>query len=497
MSALHDCQPMTDMAARQVAGHDPARPLDLLFVNAPLRDYALRPRVNDFTLPVLGMAYLATYAAKHGFNVGVLDAEAHGIPVADTVTLVNHLQPRWVGLNLLAPTYEISASIADRLNPAIRVMLGGHQAKAMPAQILTDPRMRNAAALVLGEGETRVVELLRDHRSRADLPGVMWRDPILRTAVTGGRPGMAHHLAPDIDALPHVDRRYLPQDPRVAEDGRIEANMVGARGCPYDCSFCGAAVSANPDVKIRVRTPERILGEMADLRERYGVTAFRFVDDLFLGARRVIDTMMTAFTTARVGEWAVWDATGRINVLDRVSDAGLEQLTGNGLREVALGIESGSARVLQYIDKRIHPDMIRTVVRRLCERGINVKGYFILGFPDESAEELADTVRLVRELWALTDWLPGKFRASVFEFRPYPGTPEWTRLMSTGRYTPAQLLAYGAVDLTSGGADEAMRGRDEFNFSVGIQFGGVPVTKVRRHLAELTREQHARGAVSA
>ncbi|WP_038843511.1 B12-binding domain-containing radical SAM protein [Salinispora arenicola] len=497
MSVHHDYPSTADVTAGRVAGHDPARPLDLLFVNAPLRDYAARPRVNDFTLPVLGMAYLATYAARHGFNVGVLDAEAHGIPVDDTVTLVNSLRPRWVGLNLLAPTYEISARIADRLDPAIRVMLGGHQAKAMPGQILTDPRMRNAAALVLGEGETRVVELLRDHRSRADLPGIMWLDPILRKTVTGGRPGMGHHLAPDIDALPYVDRRYLTHDPRVAEDGRIEANMVGARGCPYDCSFCGAAVSANPDVTIRVRAPENILGEMSDLRERYGVTAFRFVDDLFLGARRVIDTMMTAFARARVGEWAVWDATGRINVLARVSDTGLDQLVDNGLREVALGIESGSPRVLQYIDKRIDPDMIRTVVRRLTSRGIAVKGYFILGFPDESADELADTVRLVQELWALTDRLPGRFRASVFEFRPYPGTPEWTRLMSTGRYTPAQLLAYDAVDLTSDGADEAMRGRDEFNFSVGIQFGGVPVTEVRRHLAELTREQHARIAVNA
>ena len=46
-----------------IAGADPSRSLDILFVNAPLRDYALRPRVNDFTLPVLGMAYIATYAA--------------------------------------------------------------------------------------------------------------------------------------------------------------------------------------------------------------------------------------------------------------------------------------------------------------------------------------------------------------------------------------------------------------------------------------------------
>jgi hypothetical protein len=202
--------------------------------------------------------------------------------------------------------------------------------------------------------------------------------------------------------------------------------------------------------------------------------------------------MLDAFAAENVGHWAAWDATGRINILDRASDTTLDQLRANGLREVALGIESGNPRVLQYIDKRIHPDMIRRVVRRLTERGIGVKGYFILGFPGETADELDDTVRLVHDLWDITDPLPGGFRASVFEFRPYPGTPEWDRLIATGHYAPAQLLAYGAVDLTNDGADEAMRGRDEFNFSVGIQFGDVPVHDIRRHLAELSREQYAR-----
>ncbi|MCM3885236.1 radical SAM protein, partial [Frankia sp. R82] len=59
-------------------GADLTRPLDAVFINAPLRDYSIRPRVNDFTLPVLGMAYIATYASVQGFNVGVLDAETLG-----------------------------------------------------------------------------------------------------------------------------------------------------------------------------------------------------------------------------------------------------------------------------------------------------------------------------------------------------------------------------------------------------------------------------------
>jgi radical SAM superfamily enzyme YgiQ (UPF0313 family) len=472
-----------------IKGARNADQLDLLLVNAPLRDYAARPRVNDYTLPVLGMAYIATYATQRGYHVGVLDAEAHGLAIADTITVINQTQPRWAGFNLLAPTYEISASIAAALDKGIRVMAGGHHAKAMPVTVLADPRFARCDALVLGEAETRVVELLADHRNRADLPAVMWRDPVLGTPVSGGTPGGGHHLAPDINALPFIDRAFLAQDPYLAEDGQVEANMVGARGCPYDCSFCGAAVSANPDITIRVREPGNILGEMQQLRDRHAVRAFRFVDDLFLGARRVIEQMTRAFLAEGVGEWARWDATGRINVLHRLPDAMLDRLAVCGLREVALGVESGSERILEYVDKRITPDMVVEVVRRLTERGIRVKGYFILGFPTETREEMQATIDLIGRLWDLTDTRPGTFRTSAFQFRPYPGTPEWARLMATGRYTQEQLLNYAPVDL---GGEEALRGRDEFNFSSGIQFGEATEAEIHAHLVELARLQHAR-----
>ena len=480
----------TELHSSHIAGHNPDHPLDALFINAPLRDYSERPRLNDFTLPVLGMGYIATYVAAAGFNVGVLDAEAQGLAVAQTARIINNVAPRWAGFNLLAPTYEISARITAALDPQIKVMLGGHQAKAMPAEILTDPRMARCEALVIGEGETRVAALLDDHRSRTELPGVMWLDAVLKTPVTGGQPGANFHLAPPINELPFVARRFLTQDPHI-DAGRWEANMVGARGCPYDCSFCGAAVSANPDISIRTRAPENILAEMDQLRST-GVTGFRFVDDLFLGAKRVIATMMDAFATERVGEWAMWDATGRINVLHRASDAVLDTLAANGLREVALGIESGSQRMLNRIDKRIDPDMARSVTRRVTQRGISVKGYFILGFPTETEDEIGETVRLVHDLWDITEDQPGRFRASAFEYRPYPGTPDWARLMSTGRYTAEQLLNYTAVDLTSSGEEAAMRERDEFNFSVNIQLSEAPIDFVRRNLVSLSRQQYER-----
>ncbi|MEU7554058.1 radical SAM protein [Streptomyces sp. NPDC044571] len=476
-----------------VVGADPHRVLDAVFVNAPLRDYSVRPRTNDYTLPVLGLGYIATYAEQRGFNVGVLDAEAHGLGIHETAALINWLRPRWAGMNLLAPTYEMSARIAESLDDGIALMVGGHHARAMPDRILADPRMRPLRALVIGEGETRVAALLGDERRRAELPGVMWRDRLLGTHAAGiPRGATAQWLGPDIDALPFVDRKFLPQDPYLAEDGRVEANIVGSRGCPYDCGFCGAAVSANPEVKIRARSPQSIVAELDHLHATHGVTAFRFVDDLFLGARRVIVPQMRAFEEHKIGDRYVWDATGRINVLHRLDDDMLDVLKACGLREVALGIESGSDRVLAGMDKRITAEMTETVAHRLLERGIGVKGYFILGYPGEQRDDLDATVRHIHNLWGIADRHGrGRFRASVFEFRPYPGTPIWQKLITDG-HDPEQLLAYGDVDLTADGADESMRQRDEFNFSVGIQFGGTPLPELRATLATLTREQHDR-----
>ncbi|MFF7191310.1 cobalamin-dependent protein [Streptomyces sp. NPDC008222] len=163
-----------------------------------------RTRTNDYTLPVLGMAYIATYAQQCGFNVGVLDAEAHGLGIEATARIANEAAPRWAAMNLLAPTYAMSARIAALLDPGIALMVGGHHAKAMPDRVLADPRMRHLRALVLGEGELRVAALLEDEQNRRTLPGVLWHDHLLGTRAAGicDPKSSAALLGPDINSLP-------------------------------------------------------------------------------------------------------------------------------------------------------------------------------------------------------------------------------------------------------------------------------------------------------
>lgn len=469
------------------------RPVDAVFINSPLKNYDLAPRFNDFTLPVLGLGYIATFAQMEGLNVGVLDAEARALGISEIAKIIDAHHPRWVGLNLLAPTYRHSVDILRRIDPDIQVMLGGHQAKAMPDEILRDERLPRIDAMVLGEGEYRAAALLRDREVRKELPHVWWREKEDNIAEgQASEDTKRYWLSPDLETMPFIDRSFLVQDPFTADDGRIEANLVGSRGCPFNCSFCGAAKSANPDVSIRTRTPRNIVQEMQTLSALYGATAFRFVDDLFLTSVPFMRQCLPVFKEARIGDSFVWDATGRINVLQRISGDLLDLMVETGCREIALGIESGSARLLKYMDKHITPEMTLAAVKALTERGIHVKGYFILGFPTETKEEMERTVQHIRELWELTEGMPGTFRCSVFEFRPYPGTPEWHRLLKTGRYSAEQLLLYEQVDLTGNGAVRDMLERDEFNFAVNLQFGEASVSAVRQRLTEITVEQKQR-----
>ena len=469
------------------------RKVDAIFINTPLKDYDVQPRLNDFTLPVLGLGYIATSAAAHGFNVGVLDAEAEGMGISEVCRLVNASRPRWVGLNLLAPTYQLSVAILQGIDPDIQVMLGGHQAKAMPKEIVLERRIGRIDALVIGEGDSRCPALLEDAERRSSMPGIWYRENgKTRLSDPGKCEETQRWNAPDINDLPFVDREYFSRDPFLNDQSLVEANVVGSRGCSYNCSFCGAAKSANPDISIRARDPSNILAEMKQLSTRYGVKAFRFVDDLFLASPPFIRKCLSEFIKDGVGDRYVWDATGRINVLSKASDALIDMIKEAGCREVALGIESGSERVLSYIDKHITPAMTLTAVERLTARGINVKGYLIMGFPDESVEELRETYKHIEALWRISDRNPGDFRCSAFEFRPYPGTPEWARLLAGGKYSEQQLLNYDHVDLTEEGAASAMLERDEFNFSVGIQFGSAPLSLVRSLLRDVTHRQQQR-----
>jgi len=90
----HTGRPLVD----HILGADVARPLDAAFVNSPLKNYDEQARHNDFTLPVLGLGYIATGASHAGLNVGVLDCESLGLGLSAAAAIINEMSPRWAWL---------------------------------------------------------------------------------------------------------------------------------------------------------------------------------------------------------------------------------------------------------------------------------------------------------------------------------------------------------------------------------------------------------------
>lgn len=81
---------------------------DLILINSPINDYSQLNRPDTEQLPAFGLAYIATECESAGFNVGVLDVETLAMSPEDAARVLNEIRPKWVGINLLTPTYALA-----------------------------------------------------------------------------------------------------------------------------------------------------------------------------------------------------------------------------------------------------------------------------------------------------------------------------------------------------------------------------------------------------
>lgn len=411
---------------------EPKQRPDLILVNSPINDYNRIPRPETEILPAFGLAYIATVCEDAGFNVGVIDAETQALTPEKTARLINEANPRWIGVNMLTPTYELTRRIVNNTSPSISVMAGAAHAKALPEMVLRDPLIgRRIVALALEDGEF-IAKGLLEGIDPSEMGGVAYTNSsdeiVIKKYDTSNL-----WIPKNLDTLPFADRKFLPSDPFESQ-GRVETNMVGSRGCPFNCNFCAGAREMLL-FGIRNRSQNNIITEQQMLREQ-GISAVRFIDDLFLANKRRMREYFTETIETGLAQDFVWDATGRVNTLAKLDTDMLELMSRSGCREVSIGVESGSQRVLDLMDKGVTPEMVKESVKKLTSVGIRVKGYFILGTPTESLKEMESTVsfmhqlrRLARETVSKNPITPtgqqneGQFRGSMFEFRPYPGTP--------------------------------------------------------------------------
>ncbi|HTL66698.1 MAG TPA: radical SAM protein [Lacunisphaera sp.] len=348
--------------------------------------------------PPFGVLYLAAMVERAHHEARILkvreDALAFDLRDFDVVAFSIPSSATY-GLMLRARAQSIYAG--DAL-----LLVGGVHPSFFPEKTLSE---WNVHAVGIDEGEMTLLELI-EHAKDKELSGIngigfFKNGKFVRT--------LKRPLIQSIDSLPLPARHLLdPEDfvmsDRLADTDEKMAHVMFSRGCPFPCRFCAAA-----QTKIQYRGGASAREELIHLKERYGVTGFAIVDDNFVVNRKKVAEISDSIVDLNLK----WSALSRVDI---VTEELLRKMYASGCIEIKFGVESGSQRILDAMQKNIRVDDIRNALKLANQTDIRSKVFIIHGYPGENQESTNETLALLEELKPLIS------RVSLFRFVPLPGT---------------------------------------------------------------------------
>ena len=354
---------------------------NIVFINTPLQDYGEVPKQEYTTTPPLGLGYLATIAKNMGNNVKLIDAEASGLSLEQTIDQTLGESPDVVGINLLTPTLTVSKDIIQgirRRNSRVQIITGGPHATICPKDSMRE--IPEIDFLVRGEGEETLREYL-EGKDIKQIQGISYRKNS-KIMQNPDRP-----LNNDLDSLPYIDRSFFANDPQT-DESRLKSVMISARGCPYKCSFCSGPLVLGR--QIRTRSIDNVIGEIETLKDQYGVKSVHFLDNEFIfNKERVLEYSEKLMSRQLDVQWR---ALSRVDLITRFGEEFLQKIKDAGCYQLVFGIESGNKRILDMVEKGTTPEQATEAIR-LCKKvGIKTKAYFMFGFPTETVPEMEQTL---------------------------------------------------------------------------------------------------------
>lgn len=300
-------------------------------------------------------------------------------------------QPRCVSFYTLWPQYHMMLRIAKELKalqPDLPIVLGGPQASA------TAQATMHAAPFVdyicCGEGERTVVPffqaLLRnDQQMLENIPSLCCRhNGIVKMNTT------PVELC-DLNALPYWDEELYIHDYSESTESLSSPTYFmpidAGRGCPYSCTFC--CTSYFWKRTYRLKSAERIVADIQYYQERFGIQSFWFSHDAFTTNLQLVEEVCDRIIESDLQ--IRWKCTSRV---DRLTEALVRKMKQAGMVQIELGIETGSQDMQRRINKNLNLKKAEQMLEFLLSEKLRVSLFFMYGFPDETEDELAQTVSL-------------------------------------------------------------------------------------------------------
>ncbi len=230
-----------------------------------------------------------------------------------------------------------------------------------------------------------------------------------------GNVNLDHLPPPELDGFPIKSYGYAP-----AIKERPFFALQASKGCPYICSYyCVYGKFQGP--KVNVRSPEKVVGDMAYLNSKYGIRGFQFRDPTFGIQKGYVEKFCEELEKS--GLKVKWGIETRVDLLDRQK---IKFMFDKGLRNINLGIETTNENVAKRNKRLLANIEKQEEIIRFCEGlGVKVSAFYMLGYADDTIDSMASTLAYAKRL--------NTFLARFAVSTPYPGTQFFEDLKKQGR----------------------------------------------------------------
>jgi len=368
--------------------------MKILLINPPSQNAigSIMPKALeeglDF-LPPLGLMYLAALIKKETpHEVKVLDAQVEQLTYDDLKTEIKKYDPDIIGATAMTFTiFDVIKTIkaAKEAKPTVKVILGGPHPTIFPEESINLP---GVDFVIVGEAEKIIKPLLENLVNPAELKkvkGIVFREN--GQLINNGKADYLENL----DELPFPARELVPYKKyfSVVSYRRPVTTMFTSRGCPYQCLFCDRPQMGK---NFRARSAKNVVDEMAEC-EKLGIKEIFIYDDTFAADRqRVLD--ICAKIKER-GLTIAWDIRTRVNTVDEEL---LRAIKAAGCQRIHYGVEAGTQKILNVLRKGITVEQVEKAFALTKKIGIQTAGYFMIGSPTETREDILATIKLIRKI---------------------------------------------------------------------------------------------------
>jgi anaerobic magnesium-protoporphyrin IX monomethyl ester cyclase len=393
-----------------------------------------------YILP-LALGYLkSNIPEKH--HVKILDCSMDGISSGSKKykEIIEDFNPDIVGVSASMQTYKEgiqAVRVAKSVNKEIITVMGGAHPSIFAEQVMKD---EHVDYVFRGEAELSFSEFLDQlkHEDYASVKGLAYRKN-------------GEVILNDINLDPEIDRINIPDYEHIQLEEYIKrgysyggfygksAPIWMTRGCPYACSFCSASLINGK--KIRRHSISYVMKWLDHLYKKYHIRQFALVDDNFTFqkeyakdfCRNVIQLRGNGYFQERI-----YFATPNGIRIDYVDEELLDLMKKAGWNGVSVAPESGSRRTLKRMRKNLDPDAVPMLIDRIKKAGLDVRAFFMIGYPGETEEDVKETIKLIRK---------SRIDALILgKFLPIPGTPIFDELVKEGEidkdYMPPSIFKF-------------------------------------------------------